>query len=309
MGGKWLTTLLAVLLLSLAPACGDADSGEAADEPAADGAATDAAADVAPSALFSVPFVVIAHRGGRSLRPEHTLEAYKHALALGPPASPDPVVLELDLRPTSDGAVVCMHDSDVDRTTDGTGAVVDKTLAEMQALDAGYHFSDDGGKTFPWRGKGLRPPTLDEVLDAWPDALYIMEIKRDDPPIIDKILAALDERQAIGRTVLSAFNDLDLDEIRTKRPDALTGMGIVEMVKFAGLKPEELLDYVPPARFAQPPLSALTAELVNKAHQVGVKVHPWTINKGADMKQLIQWQVDGIMTDDPALLIAIRAGR
>lgn len=299
----------ALLLLA---ACGSdaAEPEQAADSVAVEdggAAAPDGQKAATKSAFFTAPFLVIAHRGGRNLRPEHTLEAYKHALSLGPPASPDPVVLELDLRPNSEGAVVVMHDSEVDRTTDGVGDVAAMTLSQIKALDAGYRFSSDGGKTFPWRGKGLTVPTLDEVLDAWPDALYVIEIKRDDPPIIDKVLAALQARGAIPRTVLSAFNDLDLEEIRLKRPDALTGMGVIEMVKFAALQPDQLADYVPPAGFAQPPMSALTEKLVIRAHDFGVKLHPWTINKAADMKQLIGWQVDGIMTDDPALLIEVRA--
>ncbi len=313
------------LLLAVAPGCGTesddddaaADASGLADGATADGVTGDAssaddtadAAKAPPSELLTAPFLVIAHRGGRHLRPEHTLAAYSHARSLGPPASPDPVVLELDLRPSSDGAVLCMHDTDVDRTTNGSGPLHEMTLVQVKELDAGHDFSKDGGKTFPWRGKGLKVPTLDEVLDAFPDALYVMEIKRDDPPIIDKVLASLDKRGAIGRTVLSAFNDLDLQEIRSKRPDALTGMGIVEMVKFAGLQPDQLADYVPPALFAQPPMSAVSAAIVDKAHQFDIKVHPWTINKMADMKLLIGYGVDGIMTDDPAKLIAVRAGK
>ena len=107
---------------------------------------------------------VMAHRGGKQLRPENTLIAFRNAVELGVDA------LELDVHATRDGALVVIHDSTVDRTTDGTGAVSNFTLEEITALDAGYNWSpgadsDDN----PYRGTGVTIPTLEEVLSAFPN--------------------------------------------------------------------------------------------------------------------------------------------
>ncbi|HMA22440.1 MAG TPA: glycerophosphodiester phosphodiesterase family protein, partial [Gemmatimonadaceae bacterium] len=93
--------------------------------------------------------LVIAHRGTSAHFPENTAAAFDHAVSLGVDA------IEFDLRISRDGAVVVIHDPTVDRTTDGTGAVAELSLAELKRLDAGARFTRDG-RTFPWRGQGLR---------------------------------------------------------------------------------------------------------------------------------------------------------
>ncbi|HDH09983.1 MAG TPA: glycerophosphodiester phosphodiesterase, partial [Chloroflexi bacterium] len=92
--------------------------------------------------------LVMAHRGA-GLAPENTLVAFQKALDLGAD------VLELDVHATKDGEIVVIHDETVDRTTDGRGAVKDFTLEELKRLDAGYHFTPDGGVTYPYRGRGI----------------------------------------------------------------------------------------------------------------------------------------------------------
>src|SRR5262245_22594385 len=98
--------------------------------------------------------LVIAHQGGDGVWPGDTLYAYEKAVALGAD------VLEMDAHLTKDGEIVLMHDEKVDRTTDGTGLIEDLTLAELKKLDAAYQWSDDDGKTFPFRGQGIQVPTL-----------------------------------------------------------------------------------------------------------------------------------------------------
>src|SRR5262245_7127095 len=115
--------------------------------------------------------LVIAHRGGAHLRPENTLEAFRHAAAIGAD------VLEMDVQRTADGAIVCMHDPTVDRTTDGRGRVDSITLSELRKLDAGHRWSADGGQTHPFRGRRIRVPTLEEVLERLPNSRMIIEIK------------------------------------------------------------------------------------------------------------------------------------
>lgn len=237
-----------------------------------------------------------AHRGGGKLRPEETLPAYENAAALGAH------VLEADVHTSADGEVVCMHDATVDRTTNGSGAIHDQTLAELKQLDAGYHFTTDGGASFPWRDKGVTIPTLGEVLDAHPDAWWTIELKQLSPSIVDPVIALLDQKGATTRTVLVSFSDDVVQEIRAKRPDILTGMGVGEMLALNALSDETEQDYAPPTRIVQPPASAVNAELMARAERLGLRVHVWTVNERPEMEALLDVGVHGIMTDDPALL-------
>lgn len=246
--------------------------------------------------LLSDRFLNIAHRGGSKLRPEETLVAYAHALEVGAD------VLEMDLHATADGAIVLMHDDTVDRTTSGTGEVAMMTLAEVKALDAGYHFTADGGQTFPYRGQGITVPTLDELLGAFPDQVYLMEIKQGDPPIVDDVLAILAAHQVGTRVVIASFDTPTIEAVRLADPEIYTAMSLDEMVVLLDQLGNP--DYVPPARFVQSPWELTSPELVDFSHALGLKVHPWTVNSGAAMDDLIARDVDGIMTDDPVLLAA-----
>src|SRR5262245_28458527 len=105
---------------------------------------------------------VIAHRGASAHAPENTIGAFTTALEHGADA------LELDVRMTRDGAVVVIHDPGVDRTTNGRGLVGAMSLAELRALDGGARFTADEGRTFPFRDRGVRISTLDDVLEALP---------------------------------------------------------------------------------------------------------------------------------------------
>jgi hypothetical protein len=114
--------------------------------------------------------IVIGHRGAAAHFPENTSASFDHAVSLGVDA------IEFDLRVSRDGVVVVIHDPTVDRTTNGTGAVADLTLAELKKLDAGAQFTRDG-RTFPWRGQGLQILTFDELLDRYPSIPLLIELK------------------------------------------------------------------------------------------------------------------------------------
>src|SRR5690606_4473246 len=116
--------------------------------------------------------LLIAHRGGAALAPENTLLAFERAIRWW-----GADILELDVQPTRDGEVVVLHDATLDRTTDGSGPVAHLPLARVRELDAGYRFSADDGRTFPFRGRGVTVPTLEEVLTAFPGIRVNVEIK------------------------------------------------------------------------------------------------------------------------------------
>ncbi len=243
---------------------------------------------------------VIAHRGGAGLRPENTHAAFLHAAELGAD------ILEMDLRLTADGAIVVIHDATVDRTTDGSGAVAALTFERLRALDAGYRWSPDGGKTFPYRGRGLRVPALEEVLERLPAARMVVEMKQFAPPSA-AALCALIRRAGMQRKVLVAsFADDALRAFRDACPEVATSMSAYEARLFVTLRGF----YAPAAVALQVPdrmreTVLVTPELLAMARGRNLKLHAWTVNDEARMRELVRLGVDGIMTDRPDLLLRL----
>ena len=198
-----------------------------------------------------------------------------------------------------------MHDEVVDRTTDGTGAISQMTAADLHKLDAGYRFTRDGGQTFPYRGMGLTVPTLDEVLDAFPDALLAVELKQYRPSIVEAVISRFEAHKAMGRTIFAAFDDTTIRALRQRAPSEVSALATGEMLRLIGLPEADVSTYVPPADIVQPPMNNVTPELLSMAHGFGLKVHPWTVNARADMERLVDMGVDGMYTDDPETLLAV----
>ncbi len=240
--------------------------------------------------------LAIAHRGGGALEPEETAEAMDNAVALGAD------VLELDVHRTADGVIVCMHDDTVDRTTDGTGKIKDKTFAELRALDAGYRFSRDGGATFPRRGAGVVVPTLEELLKRHPTRPFSVELKQSAPSIVDDVVKILRATGASSRVVVASFSDVAIAELRQAAPDIATSLSAGEMVAFNALEEEDLATYRAPGAFLQAPVNAVTADSLALARRLGLRVQVWTVNDRAKMDEMLELGVDGIMSDDPKLL-------
>jgi glycerophosphoryl diester phosphodiesterase len=248
-------------------------------------------------------FLVFAHRGGGGLYPEHTLEAFKFSTDLGVD------VLELDIQATSDGKLVVLHDSTVNRTTDGSGQIGEMTLAQLKKLDAGYFFSTDNGQTFPFRGKNITVPTLEEVFEAVPDKKFNIEPKQDELSIIKPLCELLRERQATEKVILGSFQQEVLDKFRLTCPEVATSASPWEAMKFLAYQKIGLAEnYSPPMQALQIPRSlfgwqALTKDFVEAAHKMNLEIHVWTINETVDMQELIDLEVDGIMTDYPDKLL------
>jgi glycerophosphoryl diester phosphodiesterase len=254
--------------------------------------------------------LVMAHRGGAGLWPENTVHAFRQAAALGVD------VLEMDLHGTSDGALVVIHDATVDRTTNGAGAVKALTLAELKKLDAGYRWTADGGRTFPFRGKGITVPTLREVLAEFPSAHLNIDIKQAQPSLVKSVCRTLRESGAAAsvqsRMTVASFSSSTLEEFRRECPEVRTSASMDEVLALAsdlqagrGIaagKTGARLVQVPERAFGQ---GWLTAELVAAAHRGGLEVHVWTINDEAAMRRMLALGVDGIMTDYPDKLIAL----
>lgn len=159
-----------------------------------------------PSALadsskpfFSKSIQFGAHRCGVKWRPESTLKTFQEAATTWPD-----LMIECDARVTKDGVAILIHDSTVNRTTNGKGKVEDFTLAEIQALDAGYKFTPDKGKTFPYRGQGYQITTVVDALIALPDSHFMIEIK-DQEGCAEALVNAIKEAKATDRVILASF--------------------------------------------------------------------------------------------------------
>jgi len=244
--------------------------------------------------------LVIAHRGGAKLWPEETMLAFENAVKAGAD------VLELDVHATEDGVVICMHDAEVDRTTDGTGLVKEKTFAEIEALDAGAKFEDGDGQT-PYKGKGLKVATLQEVLGAFPEMPFSIEIKQVEPSIVDAVIAIIEAAGVSGQTVVASFDGATLDDVRAKRPELATSLSAPEIIDVLQVTEATLADYTLPAPVFQAPIDAITEERMRVLQGLEMRVHVWTVDDREDMERMWNLGVHGIMSDDPVLLKTVTA--
>jgi len=241
-------------------------------------------------------FKNIAHRGGGDLMPENTIEAYQNSLAVGADT------LEADVHMTKDGVVVISHDETVDRCTNGSGAIVDKTLKELKALDA---------------GNGYRIPTLREAFelmapaDAEPEDFIpmVLEIKQEGGEIVDKVLALIAEFNLKNHIILGGFDQSTLELIKEKSAamdldikTIFTTDGVLEFT-FTPLSIMQKPDYEMPADVLCLPNAMMTQVLMSKIRILGMKCYIWTVNTEIEMKRQMNWlKVDGIMTDNPQRL-------
>ena len=254
-------------------------------------------------------FWIMAHRGGRKIGPENSLAAFSNALKAGAD------VLETDVRLTADGKVVLLHDPKVDRTTNGQGEVAQMPLSRVQALDAGYHWSPDSGKTRPFRGKKVVIPTAEQAFAAHPGAFFNMELKDPDPRLAAALCRVIRESNMTRRVMVAAFKTGALKRFRKICPHVATSAGSSEVLAFWALSKVGLSRFFP-AKFSalQVPeavnnIQIITPAFVRAAHEKNLLVHVWTVNDINTMDRLIQTGVDGVMTDRPDLLAARAADK
>ncbi|MEX2181222.1 MAG: glycerophosphodiester phosphodiesterase family protein [Gemmatimonadaceae bacterium] len=249
---------------------------------------------------------VIGHRGDRAHAPENTLESLRQALAKGVDA------LEFDLHLSRDGVPVLMHDPTLDRTTDGRGAVSARTLAELHALDAGACFTPDGGRTFPWRGRGVRIPTLEEALADAPTLPLIIELKTVE--VARPALEILRRTGDTGRVLIGSFLDDAL------RPFQDVGIPVsaasAELTRlylpavFGRRLSRQALPFqamcIP--RFHRRILPVPVRRYAAMMRAAGGATHVWTVNDPIVARRLWAKGVNGIISDDPAAILAARGG-
>jgi glycerophosphoryl diester phosphodiesterase len=243
--------------------------------------------------------IAFAHRGGADVAPENTMPAFEAAVNLGYR------YLETDVHVTADGALVAFHDKSLDRVTDQQGHIERLSLATIREADAGFWFSPDGGRTRPFRGRGVTVPTLEELLTRWPDVRVNIDPKND--LCIGPLASLLQRLDAFDRVCIGTFSDRRMFRLRAllhrrvctsmPRNAVLTAW----LGSRTGHMPRLDADCVQvPVRFG--PVRIVDARFVAAAHRAHLPVHVWTVNEEEAVTELLDLGVDGIMTDRPALL-------
>jgi glycerophosphoryl diester phosphodiesterase len=216
----------------------------------------------------------IGHRGARAYEPENTLRSFKKALEISVDA------VELDVRKTKDNQLVVIHDADVKRTTDGKGLVSELTLKQIK------EFSTE---------KGEKIPTLKEALDFLDQKVKIL-IELKEEGVEEKVLSAVRENGLQKNVIIVSFIEDALRKVRKLDKEVETGLIYAKHknpVKAAlELKAQYLVAFY---RFTH------TAN-VQKAHENGLKVIVWTVNKPEEVAEYVKKGVDGIASDKPDIL-------
>jgi glycerophosphoryl diester phosphodiesterase len=209
-----------------------------------------------------------------------------------------------------DGVVVVHHDRTLERTTDGSGALASMTAEELARLDAGRHF---GAPDFPYRGSVGGVPTLRQVLQRYPPIPIIIEMKVNEPELAHR---TIDEVRAVGglsRIALGSFGTRVLRAARAYEPRILTGSSREETrlalyrswVRWPVRRPPYDAFQVPETAGST---RVVSERFVRYAHQAGCAVQVWTVDEADDMRRLLGWGVDGIISDRPDVAVeAVRA--
>lgn len=235
----------------------------------------------------------LAHRGFSANYPENTMAAFRAAVDAGCDG------LELDVHLSADGEVVVLHDDTLERTTDGFGPVSARSLAELQALDAGSWMSP--------RFAGEHIPHLDEVLAlaAETGILLNIEIKNTgeyNAPLVEKVLAMVQERNLESQVLLSSFHCGTVEAAAKLDPKIVSALLYSNpLIRAISLCRKGGMRAVHPAY----QLLFYNPLLLRLCRAKGLMVNVWTVNLPEDMRRLIRMGVDGIITNYPDLLAQV----
>jgi glycerophosphoryl diester phosphodiesterase len=248
--------------------------------------------------------LVFAHRGGCALGPENTLAAFDRGLAAGADG------LELDVHLSADGIAVVCHDETLDRTTGTRGRVQALAAAELAGVDAGCQFRDAHG-AYPFRGQGISIPTLRDVLARYPGIPLIVEMKVDTPEMGRAVAEDVRRAGAADRVCAAGYGQRALDAARAALPD-MPSSGTHPEVRLAVYRslarwpvrraPYQM--YQVPERAG--PIRVVSPRFLRHAHRAGFLVQVWTVDEEADMRRLLEWGVDGLISNRPDVAVRVR---
>ncbi|MEJ9232587.1 glycerophosphodiester phosphodiesterase [Peribacillus butanolivorans] len=231
----------------------------------------------------------VAHRGASAYAPENTMAAYDKAVKMKAD------YIEIDVQRSKDGELVLIHDTTVDRTTDGSGKVGDFTFEELRSLDAGS-----------WKGEqfaGEQIPTFDEILDRYHGKIGILiELKAPElyPGIEESVAEELKERNLDKpqneKIILQSFNHKTMEKMNDLVPKVPIG---VLTSSRADTTEQALQEFSTYADYFNPSYGIVTKELVNQVHSLDMKIGSWTVRSQEAADFLLDMGVDAIITDYP----------
>jgi glycerophosphoryl diester phosphodiesterase len=241
------------------------------------------------AASRSDKLLTVAHRGASGCAPENTIAAFHKAVEIKAD------FFELDVRMSKDGELVLIHDTSVDRTTDGSGEVGDMTFEELRGLDAGSWFSPEYA--------GEQIPTLGEALDHFGGKIGILiEIKAPSlyPGIEQKVADELIKRNmhllSNGKVIIQSFDHTSLQLFHAILPKVPIGVLTFQAQELTDAKLQEFATY---ADYVNPRLNLVTKQVVDQIHAHDMEITVWTVRNASLVDTLIQMGVDGIITDYP----------
>lgn len=246
--------------------------------------------------------LVFAHRGARERAPENTLPAFEEAAILGADG------IELDVQLSADGALVVIHDFTLERTTNGTGRVAEKTLAELRTLDAGAWFAPQFAAT--------RIPTLDEVLEAVKGRLLVnIELKTfsltDQTTrlrLAQSVLECIRKHGMERQVLISSFNPLALRVMRQLTPQIAIGYLYAPDLPLPLAKGWLARPLIGRHEARHPHFSMVDEAYMRWARRHGYRVNVWTVNDPADIQRMCALGVDMIISDRPDVALSIVRG-
>ncbi|MCK4761418.1 MAG: glycerophosphodiester phosphodiesterase [Candidatus Aminicenantes bacterium] len=266
-----------------------------------------------------------AHRGSTILWPENTMMAFQGAVDCGC------IYIETDLHVTKDGVIVMFHDDNLERLTNGSGAVKDRYRQDLRKLDAAYYFKpaqglapptkttpplragggaapESSAEEFPLRNKGIRIPSLEEAMTTFPGVMFNLDLKQAG---IEQIVADFISSHGFEeRVLIASFKDKRVRRCRKLLKNrTASSAGFYEVARsWAASRVGKSLNTAADA--LQVPVrrgktTIIDKKLIEAAHAGGIQVHVWTVNDRDEMRRLIELGVDGIVTDRIDLLVSL----
>jgi len=239
------------------------------------------------------PPIIFGHRGASNYAPENTLAAFQLAFEQGAKA------IELDVMLSKDEEVMVIHDHTVERTTNGVGSVAEMEYGQLKKLDAGIHFP---------KYKGEKIPTLKEVFDLV-QGKYLVNIElknlhsvRDS--LVEKVVELVIKHKMEESVLFSSFLPTNIRKVRRMSPHIPAGLLVSDGI--AGkLEQASLFRWLSP-EFIHPHFSQVNERYVKNEHRHKRRVNVWTVNEKPDIMRMIEYQVDGIITNDPVLALSVK---
>jgi glycerophosphoryl diester phosphodiesterase len=248
--------------------------------------------------------LVFAHRGGCALGPENTLAAFDLGLAAGADG------LEFDVHLSADDVVVVFHDDTLDRTTQSSGPVRSRTAAELAGVDAGCRFRDARGD-YPFRDRGVGIPTFREVLRRYPDIPLIVEMKMDSETMGLAVAQEVREAGAQARVCAAGYGPRAMAAARAALPGMPTSachpevrLAVYRSMLGWPVRRAAYEMYQVPERAGVIPVAS--PRFIRHAHAAGLRIQVWTVDEEPDMRRLLEWGVDGLISNRPDVAVRVR---